>query len=133
MWFFALTALLCSLLCGCSHQEVPPLQLPEPPPAEAAESLPQPNWVDGEWVYGYVEPSAEPDPAPENQKSDPAPEHQEPVAWPLGQGLVFVYEQTTWKGETWLVAREVESDLCWPLVKEGDFIAALPGGVVYRI
>lgn len=133
MWFFALTALFCSLLCGCSHQEVPPIQLPEPPPAEEAESLPQPNWVDGEWVYGYVEPSAEPDPAPENQKSDPAPEHQEPVAWPLGQGLVFVYEQTTWKGETWLVAREVESDLCWPLVKEGDFIAALPGGVVYRI
>ena len=123
MPFFALLALLCSFLCGCSHQEASPIQLPEPPPAEEAESLPQPNWVDGEWVYGYVEPPAEP---------DPAPEHQEPAAWPLGQGLIFVYEQRTWEGETWLMAREVESDLCWPLVKEGHFIAELPGGVVYR-
>lgn len=124
MPFFALLALLCCLLCGCSQQEVPPIQLPEPPPAEETEVLPQPSWVDGEWVYGYVEPPAEP---------DPAPEHQEPAVWPLGQGLVFVYERETWEGETWLVAREVESDLRWPLVKEGHFTAELPGGVVYRI
>ena len=122
MPFFVLLVLLCSLLCGCGHQEVPPIQLPEPPPSEETEALPQPNWVEGEWVYGYVEPPAVP---------DPAPEHQEPAAWPLGQGPVFVYERRTWEGETWLVAREVESDLCWPLVKEGHFIAELPGGVVY--
>ena len=122
MPFFVLLILLCSLLCGCGHQEAPPIQLPEPPPSEETEALPQPNWVDGEWVYGYVEPPAVP---------DPAPEHQEPAAWPLGQGPVFVYERRTWEGETWLVAREVESDLCWPLVKEGHFIAELPGGVVY--
>ena len=124
MPIFALLALLCCLFCGCSHQEAPPIRLPEPPPAEEAEVLPQPNWVDGEWVYGYVEPAAEP---------DPAPEHQEPAAWPLGKGLVFVYEQGIWEGESWLVAREGESDLCWPLVKDGHFIAEFPGGVVYRI
>ena len=122
MPFFVLLVLLCSLLCGCGHQEAPPIQLPEPPPSEETEALPQPNWVEGEWVYGYVEPAAEP---------DPAPEHQEPATWPLGQGLVFVYEQETREGAPWLVAREVESDLCWPLVKEGHFIAELPGGVVY--
>ena len=124
MPIFSLLALLCCLFCGCSHQKAPPIHLPEPPPTEEAEVLPQPNWVDGEWVYGYVEPAAEP---------DPAPEHQEPAAWPLGKGLVFVYEQGTWEEESWLVAREVESDLCWPLVKDGHFIAEFPGGVVYRI
>lgn len=131
MPFLVLITLFCSLLCGCSHQEVPPIQLPEPPPAEETEALPQPNWVNGEWVYGYVEPPTEPDPVPEYQ--EPAPEDQEPAAWPLGQGLVFVYEQGIWEDEPWLVAREVESDLCWPLVKEGHFIAELPGGVVYHI